>query len=155
MRDGGLMDVAGGVRNGTGSRVAMRHNRDAARRSGEREGVFGVPEGWGITLPRLPKGVLRVARAELALEQRPVIPGVAILVAGLFGLLEQQQSIRQIVASGRGGDQFQRADHQIRGNGAPLLRVAGGCQRQYYSPQSQLLFPFLGAVLAAGADSCL
>src|ERR1017187_10230905 len=94
VRDGGLVDVAGVVRSGTGSRVGMRPNSDAARRSRECEGVFGVPEGWGIALPRLPEGVLRIARTEFALKQRPVIPGIAILVAGLFRLLEQQQAVR-------------------------------------------------------------
>src|ERR1035441_1711725 len=78
MRNRGLVDVAGGVRRGAGRRIVMRHNRDAARRSGESEGVFAALEGRGIAFPRFPQGVLWIARAEFALKQGPVIPGIAI-----------------------------------------------------------------------------
>jgi hypothetical protein len=95
-------------------------------RSGQPKRVVAIAEGLGIALTRLAERILRIALPELPLKQRPVIPGVAILIASLRSLFEQQNAIREVVLGGLGRNWFQSAHDQVFGNRTAFLGTGGG-----------------------------
>src|SRR5271165_5016546 len=98
---------------------------------GENEGIDLLLEGLGVVLARLFQRVVSQARvAQLALEQRAVIPGVAEADALVGCMLQQFDGVAELRRRGVRLYTFQRLHHEVGARAAALLSNGKAAENQ-------------------------